>query len=583
MELLTREELLPKRIPDLATIMESGRKKAQGIKIAETLMMKTFHVVSELEYKRRKIGEGCIMRHSNMGWNSWEKTKRNCQYIYNELQENGIVLDRVGFILDWIMGLPKEERHKIPKGTGLVFNSLDEWKEVGQVVPAQPHFGDHMIGSMNSVENVQCALSAGATTIGNLSHFYTYEYPGFGDQEYRVVDMLESLAIMSVYKERGAMVHSNLDDGYGAQLHDIANITGWAMLENYMVDHVIGAKVAHCFGNLFTDPIMRLTFVQILDEIHQHKDLGSMIYGNTLDYTLNYDNNYAILSSYLSADMIGQICRPTGHAIVPIPITEAARIPSPDDIVQVHKVAKAIEVKAREMTPLINWEYIEKEKEKNMVGGQIFFERIMNALDDCKIDINHPGEVFLAIKRIGAPKLEEYFGAGKRDKFALRHRIPVSPTGAIKEIQKVQNDVKQKVQAKGKVLHKIKVIVAATDVHEFAKEIVVSVLREAGAQVYDLGTSVPPKEIVDTVMETESKAVLISTYNGIALTYTKDLLKVLEEYQLQVPVIIGGLLNENQEDGQLAVDVSEDIKSLGVFCCDTADLVIDIIQKRITA
>jgi methylmalonyl-CoA mutase cobalamin-binding subunit len=51
---------------------------------------------------------------------------------------------------------------------------------------------------------------------------------------------------------------------------------------------------------------------------------------------------------------------------------------------------------------------------------------------------------------------------------------------------------------------------------------------EAGATVFDLGANVTPDEVVDTVVETGSSFILMSTYNGIALTYGKTLLEGFE-------------------------------------------------------
>lgn len=581
MEMLSKKDLLPNELPDLKSILAEGKKISSGIKIGKTLFMEKHNIQSEVEYKLKCMAEGRIMRHANVGWNSWEETKKGASYIYEELTRRGLVMDRIGFILDWVMGVPQELRHKVPKGTGLVFNSPDEWLEVGQVVPIQPHFGDHMIGSLNSVENVKFALAAGVTTIGNLSHFHTYDYPGLSNQEYRIVDMIKSLSIMAEFKCKGALVHSNLDDGFGGQFYDIANTTGWAMMETYMVETLIGAKVAHCFGNLFTEAPMRIVFAQVLDEIHGHESIGSMIYGDTLSYTLDHDSNNAVLSSYITADVVGQLHNPTGHAIVPIPLTEASRIPSPAEIVQVHAISKTIENKAREIESIINWERITAQKEKNLIAGQIFFERVMNALDDSGIDIAHPGEVFLAVKRLGAAKMEECFGSGKKDSFALRNRIPVSPTGVIKEIQQKQAAAKRKIQGQGKALEHVKVVVASTDVHEFAKQIVVSVLKETGAEVYDLGSSVSPREIIEAVVETNSQFIAISTYNGIALTYAKELFDAFKEYKVNTPIIMGGLLNENQDGNSLAVDVRETLQEMGIVCCISADMIVTAIQEKI--
>lgn len=46
-----------------------------------------------------------------------------------------------------------------------------------------------------------------------------------------------------------------------------------------------------------------------------------------------------------------------------------------------------------------------------VVAGNTFFERVINALDDLGVDINHPGQVMAMLKAIGAEQLEINFGA----------------------------------------------------------------------------------------------------------------------------------------------------------------------------
>ena len=120
----------------------------------------------------------------------------------------------------------------------------------------------------------------------------------------------------------------------------------------------------------------------------------------------------------------------------------------------------------------------------------------------------------------------------------------------------------------------------STDVHEFSKELVVSVLKEAGAKVYDIGTNVATREIAEAVVETASQFIAVSTFNGIALSYATELLEALKSYDLDNPVFMGGLLNENQENGNLPVDVTGQLKDLGMICCSSADQIIQKIKDR---
>ena len=112
-------------------------------------------------------------------------------------------------------------------------------------------------------------------------------------------------------------------------------MTGWAMMERYLVEELLGGRLSHCFGNLFSDPILRIIFLMVNNAINKYQTPGSMMYGNTIDFSSDYDRNYGALCSFVLADSCAELLFPSGHAVTPIPITEAIRIPSADEIIQV--------------------------------------------------------------------------------------------------------------------------------------------------------------------------------------------------------------------------------------------------------
>ncbi|WP_195540003.1 cobalamin-dependent protein [Eubacterium maltosivorans] len=578
MEIKMKKRFEYKNLPDMKSILDEVGKVAADTVIGKTLFMEEKGVASEAEYKRKMAEEGHIMKHSHIGWNSWDATAKGVEEVYNTLQKRGSYVDRFGFCLDWVMGVPAEYRDKLPIGTGLTFKDPDEWQKLGQIVPVQPHLGDHMIASCNSFENTRYALAAGVTTIGNVSHYYTYEYPGVDIEEQRVIDMLKAIVLMGKFKDQGTIIHSNVDDGFGSQFHDLANLVGWCIMERYIVEELLGGRMCHCFGNLFSDPVLRMTFNQAMWEINTYKTPGSMIYGNTIDFGFDYDRNFGALSSFVMADSMGQSKCPTGHAVTPIPVTEAARVPSIEEIVQAHMTVDMMIEKGRYYSPYINWTEINAEKNLLVACGRIFFERIMNGLDDLDVDITHAGEILGALKSIGSEQLEEVFGVGKADKLAMRGRIPVRPTNIVMTINERQREISEQIQNLEGALQDVNVIIGSTDGHEFGKEIVKSILLQAGANVFDLGKSVPVQDILDTMIESESRFVVMSSFNGIALSFAREMLEGLEKSGMDAHLIMGGLLNENKDGSDLAVDVSDDLRALGVSCDNNAEGLVDTIR-----
>ena len=577
MKQISRQQLIEKELPSMEELKTRADERTEGWVLGRSPFMDKMHVDSEREYKERCKKEGRIMRHAHIGYNSAEETREAIQYIYKKLEEKGCRLDRFGICLDCQMGVPPEMRDKVPRGAGLVFESPQEWIDVAQAAPVMVHFGDNMIGTLNAVENLRCAFAAGGTTIGNASHYYTYEYPFSYDLNKRTTDTVTCFCIMAKYKEKGMLVHSNLDDGFPALFHDLSVVLGWAKLERYIVQELCGAKLGHCFGNLFSDPMLRIAFAQALDDINEGDSCGSMVYGNTTDFSMDFTENYTVINSYLLGDMISQIHTPTGHGLNAVPVSEAARIPSPDEIVEAQILSNRLEAYARMIEPYIDWNRIRTDKEKLLDGAEIFYRNTLAGLDAMGIDIRNAAELMMSLKKLGPAYLEAHFGPGKERPEG--GRIPVWPTDMVKNIDGIRQKCLENLHGDSSSLKGIKVVVCSTDVHEFGKELVGGILRTAGATVFDIGTDASPDEIAETVIETDSDYVAISTYNGIALTFAKRVLAEMEKAGITVPVFMGGVLNETMDGEKLPIDVTDKLKELGILCSGAAERIVDMILE----
>lgn len=582
MDIRMKKRFEYKNLPDMNTLRGEIKKLQDQVTLGQTLFLKENAVKTEGEYKKKMMTDGHrrIMKHTHIGYNTWDTTKKCVEEVYLKLKERGSYIDRFGFCLDNLMGVPERWRKGQLQGTGLIFKNEEEWKQIGQIVPVQPHCGDMMIGTLNGLENCMNALRAGVTTIGNPSHYYTYEWAGIDQEEYRVLDMIKAIGVMAKFKDEGAIIHSNLDDGYGGQLHDIANLVGWAKVERYYVEGLLGGGLGHCFGNLFSHPIMRIIFNLAIWEMNPNHIPGSMIYGNTTEYGFDFERNGGALASFITGDIIGQNRLSTGHAVVPIPASEAARIPTVNEIVQAHMVADMMLKKAPCYAEYLDWDKILAEKELLVSCGNLFFERVMNGLDSLGVDTEHPGEILGAIKAIGPAQLEEHFGVGLADKNAMRGRVPLRPTNAVSDLKTQKGTIVAKIQDLAQSLQGVKAVICSTDVHEFGKQIIKDILLETGASIFDLGTCVGTEEVMDAVVETECQVILISTYNGIAYSYGKELMTGLEKRGLEkVGVIMGGLLNEDLDGDELAEDVSHGLRTLGIRADNKAEEIVNVIKE----
>jgi hypothetical protein len=220
------------------------------------------------------------------------------------------------------------------------------------------------------------------------------------------------------------MLHSYLEDGFGALFCDCATTAGWAYLEKYIVADLLGARLAHCIGGLTTDPVKRAGWIFALHEIHDRQCIGSMVYGDTLSFTADYNVNRALVSEYLLWDIMAQLQCPTGHAVLPLPVTEAMRVPSAEEIAEAQILGRRIEQAARRLKPHMDFSAAEAFSDKLVAAGKVIFNTALDGLKDAGVAVDDPIQLLYVLKKLGPALFEEMFGAGKPNPAHARGREP---------------------------------------------------------------------------------------------------------------------------------------------------------------
>ena len=577
----TLQKLKLNDLPDGKKLVLEGREFSKGVTIGRSLFLEKHGVFSEREYKENCIKEKKIMFHFQYGLTNFEKSAEGLNYIYNESLKRGHTPDRYGLCLDRAMGLPPEMRSLVPRETGLKLDTEDEWKALGRIVPIQPHMGDHIVSSPASVENLLGALSAGITTVGNFSQYFTFEYPLWYDEPLRLKNFVKALGIMSGLKDKGVMIHSNIDDGFCSQFYDRCSIMGWAMMEYYILNDLIGAKLAPCFGNMIDDPLTRMSTITCLDEIHKHECVGSMAYGDTLSPTMDLTRNLATTASYVINDIVMQMHTPTGHAINPLPVTEVIRIPTPEEIVQVQLMGAQLKLEAERQYEITDFSKIEERAHFMLKNSKKFFDRIMDAFSDV-IDVTDPLKLIYGLKLVGADNLENMFACDAPNTCHAAERKPYLETGMYRMITGMIDTTLQKTVMTENAIRKVKgkkAIIACTDVHQYGKMIVSAVLQKAGFIVQDFGCNADPGDIVGCMLDDNPDVIVLSTYNGLARSYASDLKAQAAQAGIwgSVPIIMGGRLNDDA-GCEVPVDVTDDLAQMGFHPSATIESLITLID-----
>ena len=551
-------------LPAFNVILDESRKIASDISIGRTKFMDKYDVSSEYEYKIRCIKEKKIMYHAHIGMNTWHETYVALGGLYDFAEENNFVVDRAGICLDRRMSLPPKLRKAAPQESGPYLETEEDWRQVGQAAPIQPHMGDFVIGFPASTVNAVSALRAGVTTIGNLSQFFAHEAPMWKRADITTVETVKAIGIVGFLRDRGTLLHSYLDDGFGALFFDCATSAAWAYLEKYIVEDLLGARLAHCVGGLVSDPVKRSGWVFALDEIHNHECVGSMFYGDTISSYADPKKNVALTAEYLLWDIMTQMECPTGHALMPAPFTEALRAPSLDEICEVQLWAREIEKIARGMHPHFNFDASRRFAGEICEKGRTIFHEALDFLADCGVDIKNPIQLLYVLKLIGPRAFENQFNPSAHS--AAAHERSMIPndiyTNTLKQINVwlpfyKSECVKEKLSG-------LKVLLASTDVHEHGLLLVHKLLEAAGVSVVSLGAERNPDEVVSKAARAGAEIIFISTHNGMALDYARALFDEMEEQNYTAPVCMGGVLNQNTDGCTVPVDVSRDLEEMGI-------------------
>jgi methylmalonyl-CoA mutase cobalamin-binding subunit len=327
----------------------------------------------------------------------------------------------------------------------------------------------------------------------------------------------------------------------------------------------MGAKVSHCIGGLTSDPVKRAGWVFALDQIHEGDCIGSMFYGDTISFGADFTQNRAVVAEYLIWDIMSQLQCPTGHAVLPLPVTEALRIPSADEIAEAQCFGRQLEESARRLWPHIDFTSAYEFSESVYSAGKTVMNNALHGLKAAGIDIKDPVQMLYVLKALGPAIFEEMFGAGKTDTNCARGRQPVVPTDVYALSQRIITEYRHifdNPQSRN-ILEGRKILIASTDVHQHAVMIIHELLSTAGAEMINLGAGVDPDQIALNAGAAGVEAILISTHNGMALEYAKRLKAELNTQKINVPVVMGGILNQKVEDAALPIDVTANLMELG--------------------
>ena len=569
-------DLIPEDLPDGREIVAEGRALGETVEMGLSLYCEEKGVVSERGWREiareRSIPCTCM----NIGLNTWSETREAMANIYEDALSRGIrPPDRFNLIAERRMGLPKDKRREAPQETGPCLWTEQDWWEMTHTVPIQPEAADNMIGGPGSLDNALDALRVGITTIGVVSQ-YTWRWPYWDDETSQLRNVLRAGGVLASKKDRGVVFDSYLEDGYPGVFHDYASYIGWAMLERYVVEDLMGAAYASSWGGLTQNPIVKSAVTLALEAVNPDRVPISFLQGDTIGNTRDFDANMAVLVNDLMYVKMTDMRYRLGCAPLAVPVTETERIPTWQEVAQVQSISRKCDDYVPMIDPYVDWAKIEAMRDRLVEGGRRFFRNALDAMEQMGVDTKDPGRVLLVMKRLGPETCEEMFGAGERDDDQIRGRKPVLGTDLVSQTMRKRKELLDGLAERGEApgCRGRRILVASTDVHEFAKFLLTSTFDAVGGKVIDCGINKDPEDIVEVALETDAEAIVITTHNGVARSFGRKLMDELRAADMDVPVFMGGVLNEDIEGSDVPVDVRDDLDRLGIATPDSIDVLV---------
>jgi methylmalonyl-CoA mutase cobalamin-binding subunit len=147
-------------------------------------------------------------------------------------------------------------------------------------------------------------------------------------------------------------------------------------------------------------------------------------------------------------------------------------------------------------------------------------------------------------------------------------------TDVLKDFLSERSRIREVVRPANWILNKShKPVIASSDVHEIGMRLVIDAVESLDIKPVIGTVGIDPDELAELALKENATAVLISTHNGMALSYAKALLFELNLRSISPQVIIGGRLNQEIEGEDMPVDVTDQLIDLGIdVCFDLKDL-----------
>jgi hypothetical protein len=557
--------LIPAGFPDGRRLVAEGRELAKDIPWNRSRFLTETGHDSHLAYRRENLKKGRQTYQLLMGLSTLEEELAAIRQVDEFADRTGFELRSVQSIPSQLVGLPHEYWEGAPKPTSYLMEKEEDWLAHSEAAPVDICWQDWHLASPNNLATTRYALKAGTSRLGCFSTF-VWEFPGYHDEVQRFSDMCRSMGILAAKKDEGLDCITYPEDGLPGFFMDVVSFVGYEMLEHYIIEDLCGARMTLSFGGLLSEILPRMGFALAMEKLYGTADHPFNTYynGSTNEqWDHDIEANYGLGASEMLIEAIINLKYQIPAIINPVSITEAQRVPTLEELLNIVRCGVGVERKAQEWLEFIDFTKFEQMRDLLIEEGRAFYDNVMAGFVAAGVDVNDPLQMIVVLSRFDPVRFEQAFHPSTWTGGTF---TPIVPTVLGRETVEQRRQIVQKLHEEGygNALKGKKLICASADGHSYGLLLIDQVWTALNAEVINCGTYMEPSFVLDAADEEGADAICVSVHCGQSLDYAKQLVDSARQRGRDYRICMGGMLNAMLPGNTEPVEVGDLIKELGV-------------------
>lgn len=557
--------LLPKGFPDGRQLVAEGREMARDISWNRSRFLTENGYDSHLAYRRENLKNGKQTYQLLMGLATLEQELDAIRQVGEFAERTGFEVRSVQSIPSQLVGLPHEYWAGAPKPTSYLMEREEDWRAHTEAAPVDICWQDWHMASPSNLVTTKYALEAGTSRLGCFSTF-VWQFPGYHEEIKRFSDMCRTMGILAAKRDEGLDCVTYPEDGLAGFFMDVVSFVGYEMLEHYIIEDLCGARMSLSFGGLLSEILPRMSFALAMEKLYGTEDHPFTTYynGSTNEqWDHDIEANYGLGASEMLIESIINLKYQIPAIISPVSITEAQRVPTLEELLNIAKCGVGVERKAKEWLEFVDFSKFEQMRDLLIEEGRKFYDNVMESFVSAGVDVNDPLEMIVVLARFDPVRFELAFHPSSAHGGAF---TPIVPTVLGRETVEKRLEIVQHLerQGLGNALKGKKVICASADGHSYGLLLIDQVWSAMNAEVVNCGTYMEPAFVLDAADEEGADAICVSVHCGQSLDYAKQLAESAKQRGRTYRISMGGMLNAMLPGNSEPVEVDDLIKDLGI-------------------